>query len=144
MCTLLLTRVSPGTEGTLSAPGDPVQAAAFGVRRPVSLEGLRAHVVPLQALPANIHVHIVIRLERFWERERKRDSQKMKKKKQKKHDLQTINSVLSKRALLSINYGHTLCCFPATVDDFLLRDETCADYENKFPSGDNKSAPKMK
>lgn len=67
MCTLLLTRVFPRTEGTLSAPGDAIQAAAFGVRRPVSLAGLRAHVVPLQALPANIHVHIVIRLERFWQ-----------------------------------------------------------------------------
>lgn len=69
MCIQLLTRVSPGTEGTLSTPSDAVQAAALSVCSSTSLEGLRAHVVPFQTLPANIHVYIVISLQRFWVKE---------------------------------------------------------------------------
>lgn len=67
MCILLLTGFSVRTEGTLSAPGDAIQAAAFSVCSPASLEGLCTHVVPHQTLPANIHVHFMIDLQRFWE-----------------------------------------------------------------------------
>lgn len=62
---LLLTRVSPGTERTLSTPGDTIQAAALGVGRPAALEGFGTHVVALQTLPADVHVHIVIRVHSF-------------------------------------------------------------------------------
>lgn len=61
-CFCLLTGVSPGTERTLSAPGHAVQAAAFRVRGSFLLVGIRAHVVLLQALPANVHVYVLVRL----------------------------------------------------------------------------------
>lgn len=62
MWTQPLTGVSPRTEGTVAAPSNAVQTAAFSVCSSSSLEGLWAHVVPLQTLPANIHVYIFIRL----------------------------------------------------------------------------------
>ena len=67
MCKLLLTRVFLGTEGTLFTPSDAKQAAAFSVCSSAVLKGLCAYVVPLQTLPANIHVHIVVRVNGFWE-----------------------------------------------------------------------------
>lgn len=44
---LLLTRVSPGTEGTLVTPGKPIQAATFSVCGLTALKGVWTHVVSL-------------------------------------------------------------------------------------------------
>lgn len=60
-----LTGVFPGTERTLFAPGDARQTATFSVCGSALLDGICTHVIPLKPAPANIHVHIMIRIDNF-------------------------------------------------------------------------------
>lgn len=62
---LFLTSVSPGAEGTLSAPGISIQTATLSVCCSDSQQRLCTNVVLVQTPPADVHVHIMIRLNSF-------------------------------------------------------------------------------
>ena len=57
---VFLTGVSPGAESTVLTPGHAVQAAALCVGGPAPWEGIGTHVVLHQALPADLHVDVMI------------------------------------------------------------------------------------